>query len=210
MLIAGENIQIQNFSLNHLTFVRDCYLFFRELLRDITFGLEHSDYEILAAPRSPTIRYPPATPLVSPFDEFPSFILPIQKRDFDSKKDTWFPDEQCFEFKDLLRLVGADDWLVLKVCAKLLSGGWTNEEQQTTFLQMCNKLPNDSELKKLIVDKLYLGVYTVNDKPGIRFALTRRLPYMKCTSEEFANWWRDNRQTTETAFVKYVFGYSYC
>ena len=182
----------------------DYYLFFRELLREISSELEHSDYRILTAPRSPTIRYPPATPLVSPFDEFPSYTLPIQKRDFDSKKATWFPKKLYFEFKDLLTRMGDDDWLVLKACAHMLSGGWTDQNQTTTFLQMCSNLGDNSDLKKLIVDKLYLGVYTVRNKDGIRFALTRHLPYMKCSSQEFAHWWRDNRPTTETAFVEYV------
>ena len=143
---------------------------------------------LLTAPRSPTIRFPPATPLDATFDKFPSYTLPIQKRDFDSKKDKWFTKELYFEFKDLFRPLGADDWLVLKTCAKLLSGGWTDENQLTNFLQICSELPNDNNLKQLIVEKLFLGVYAVQGKASIRFALTRYLPCLKCLSQEFAHW----------------------
>ena len=96
-------------------------------------------------------------------------------------------------------------WLVLKACAKLLSGSWSDRDQLYNFLEMCSQLPDDSSLKNLIVHKLYLGVYTVNDRPGIRFALTRYLSYEKCSTKKFAQWWRALPKTAATAFVKHVF-----
>ena len=202
LLTAGEKIHIEKFALHRSTFVRNCYLIFRELLREITSGLEQSDFKILTARRSPTIRYPPATPLVRPFDKFPSFILPIQKRDFNSNKNTWFLNKRvCFEFEQSLRSVKDDDWLVLKVCAKLLSGGWSHLNQLKNFLRMCNELKDTSSLKKLIVEKLYLGVYT-NSTP-VCFALTRYLP-MKCSSVDFFLWWSANRTNSLIAFVDQV------
>ena len=208
-MIAGEDIQIERFAIDRSTLVRDCYLFFHKLLDDLRTELsklEQSDYETLTALRSPTIRYRPATPLVASFDKFQSYILPIQKRDFIPKKDKWFyNDHKRFEFDKSMPSVKDDDWLVLKACAKMLSGSWSNQDQLRNFLETCSKLPDDSRLKKLIVDKLYLGVYSVNDIKSIRFALTRYLPYKKCSTEEFAQLWRDNRKRAATAFVEHVF-----
>ena len=48
-------------------------------------------------------------------------------------------------------------------------------------------------------------MYTIYDKPGICFALTRYLPYQKCSSEKFARCWSDNRKTAATAFLEQVF-----
>ena len=81
----------------------------------------------------------------------------------------------------------------------------TDANRLCNFLRMCkNILPKDLTLYDLIVKKLYLGVYTVRGREGIRFALTRYLPYMRCSSRNFAHWWNDNRQTAETAFVEHV------
>ena len=144
ILTAGEDIHIQKFALNRSTFVRDCYLFFRELLREITSDLEHSDYDILTAPRSPTIRYP-VTP-VAPPAELPSYMLMIQTSDFVSYKKTWFSDNLTgIEFEQSLNsAVEHEDWLVLKASAMLLSGGWSNENRLCDFLRMCSNLPKNS------------------------------------------------------------------
>ena len=207
MLTAGKAIQIEKFAIDRSTLVRDCYLFFHKLLAQLTTALsklEQSDYETLTALRSPTIRYRPATPMAPPA-QFPSYILPIQKRDFISNRNTWFTnDRKRFEFDESMPSVNDDDWLVLKACAKLLSGSWSERDQMRNFLDMCSKLRNESSLK-IFIKKLYLGVYTVNDRRGICFALTRYLPYKKCSTEEFAQWWRANRQIAATAFVEHVF-----
>ena len=209
LLTAGENIEVKKCVLHRSSFVRDCYMFFHELLAEISSELsqlEPSDFERLSASRSPTIRFPPMTPLVPPFDKLPAYTLPIRKRDFESNKSKWFPTtDMSLEFEWPMRSVRKYGWLVLKACAKLLSGGWSDQDQLYYFLQMCNNLPEGSSLKKLIVEKLYLGVYTICDKPGICFALTRYLPYQKCSSEKFARCWSDNRKTAATAFVEQVF-----
>ena len=194
---AGETFQFERYALNRSTFVPDCYLFFHMLLDGLTkelSKLERSDFKMITAFRSPTISFP-LTPRAPPsrFSEIQSYLLMIQKGDFISTKDKWFPYNMYFEFTGLLRQMENEKWPFLKVCAKLLSGGWDDQDLLQKFLQKCSKLPKKSSLKELIVEKLYLGVYTVVNKGGICFALTRYLPFQKCSEKAFAEYWRAHR-----------------
>ena len=207
MLTAGKAIQIERFALDRSTFVRDCYSFFHMFLDGLTTELselELSDFKMLTASRSPTILFP-ITPRAPPA-QLPSYMLMIRTSDFVSNKKTWFFDnEEGIELEQSMNsAVEHDDWLVLKACAELMSGGWTDPDQLRDFLRISFNLSKGNCLYK-VIEELYLGVYTVHGRPGIRFALTRYLPYTKCWSEEFAHWWSDNRQTAETAFVEHVF-----
>ena len=161
------------------SFLHQCCIFFQTLLSKLTSklnDLQPNEFDKLTTWRSPTIRFPLAVPEYTAdseqrFDRFHSYILPMRKREwlriYDDTNLNFEPVNQTprfsFEFQGTLSRLQDDDWLVLKVCGALLSGGWYDPNKLRDFFRIIEKISisQESRLYKLIAEQLYIGVYSI-------------------------------------------------
>lgn len=182
------------------------YYYLLETLTSKLLKLNLSEFSLLTYWKSPTIRFPIEPQLPDDDNRFSSYIIPFHKDNWmEIGKHLHKNDRAFVEFTSQLNDVKNDEFLLLKVYGALLSEGWTYPNQLSKFLKACQNLDSNSRLRALIVEQLYLGVYSIRNKSSVRFSLMRYIPGELCSSEDFPKWWKQNREKAKIAFFRDVY-----